>query len=212
MINTVTVKDEHYPDGAEDQPLVVLFASGLARRDFGPVVVDVYPEVPYFIHEWKNFCNRTDPEVWGEVAQVGVFEGRWINVNGTTFMKGTFRHLTAEEATSLHLPLREWPRWRLVTWKDAAYFFITEVMGQFRQVTFSDVKEDKPEAGVGDTIFFTVRGRAYKVRAGDGHGVMTAVDGDFRREFTRYQELVEAYKDADKNAYKDDYRAPAGSP
>lgn len=194
MINTVTVKDEHYPDGAEDQPVVVLFASGLARRDFGPVVVDALPEVPHFIYEWRNFCNRTDPKVWGKIAQVGIFEGRRITVDGTSFMKGKFRAITAEEATTLHLPLREWPRWRLVTWKDAAVFFILEVMGQFRQVTFSDVRGDKPEAQVGDTIFFTTDGRTYKVQVGDGHGVMTAVDGDFRREFTRYHELVDAFE------------------
>lgn len=204
MINTVTVKDEHYPDDAEDQPVVVLFASGLARRDFGPVVVDAFPEVPHFIYEWRNFCNRTDPEVWGKVAQVGVFEGRQMNVNGITFMKGTFRHLTAEEAATLHLPLREWHRFRPVTWLSVAQLFILKIMGPGRRVWFESAEGVlRDEARNGDRIFLGTGGWVYRIEVGDGCGSITSVEGYYCREFARHSDLEVILREVDSRPWPD---------
>lgn len=203
ILNAVTVKDERYPDGAEDQPVAVLFASGLARRDFGPVVVDVYPEVPHFIHEWRNFCNQVDPEVWGKVPlMVGLFEGEQVTKDGITFLKGSFRQLTAEEAAEVHRPLREWHRFRPVTWLSVAQLFIVKFMGPGRRVWFESAEGVlRDEARDGDRIFLETGGWVYRVEVGDGCGSITSVEGYYCQEFTRHSDLEAILREVDSRPW-----------
>lgn len=196
MSNITIIKDGYSPQSTDGQPVAVLFASRWSRRDYAPGIVDVLPDVPDFDREWFRFCNQVPQEVWGRLDQVGIFEGRRITVNGATFMMGTFRRLTAEEAPSVHLPLREWHQWRPVTWKSVAKFFISFVRRPGWPVWFEgadgSIKVLEAEVEDGDQIFFSTSGLTYRVDVEDGRGVITSEGESYRQEFTRHSDLASA--------------------